>query len=66
MLWGLGVMLLLPTVAAPLSLFQIAADRARERGWLRAGLNLCGAMVVGAVWLAAVAYTAYRAYRALP
>ena len=59
-------MLLLPALAAPLSLFQIAADRARERRWLRAGLYLCGALVVGAVWLAAVGYTAYRAYRALP
>ena len=66
LLWALGAMLLLPTLVAPLGLLQIAAERARERRWLHAGLYLCGAMLAGATWLAAVGYSAYRTYRALP
>lgn len=59
LLWGLGVLLLLPLAAAPIGLFL----EGRKRG---AAGYLLGAVVAGVAWLAAVGWCGWRAVLAIP
>ena len=58
-LWGLGVLFLLPLVAATIGLF--VEGRKPDKA-----AHLLGALLTGLVWLAAVAYCGYRAVLAVP
>ncbi len=64
--WALGILLLLPLLAAPIGLFLSGRDRLKERQWGGAVGNFLGFLLVGGVWLAAVGYLGLRAYLAMP
>ena len=66
LLWGLGVMLLMPLVAAPIALLLAGKEKLSERSWAIALTRVLGGLMFGMVWIAAVGYCAYRAYLAVP
>ena len=65
LLWGLGVLALLPMAAAPVGMFLISREKISERR-PSAAAYLLGSLLIGLAWLAAVGYCAYRGYLAIP
>lgn len=66
LLWGMGVLFLLPLASAPIGLFLLGMAKISEHRWAAAAARLAGSLLLGLVWLAAVGYCAYRAYLAIP
>lgn len=66
MLWGLGVLALLPMAGASIGLFLTGREKIGERRWPGAAASLLGSLLLGLAWLAAVGYCAYRGYLAIP
>lgn len=65
LLWGLGVLFLLPLAATPIGLFLIGREKIRERQWPGAAAALLGSLLLGLAWMAAVGYCAYQGYLAI-
>jgi len=66
LLWGIGVLSILPLAAAPIGLFLDAREKFGERRWPAAAARLLGALLAGIAWSVAAGYCAYRGYRAIP
>jgi hypothetical protein len=66
LLWGLGVLLLLPLVTAPIGLFLLGVEKSRAGQRGGGAAFMLGALLAGAAWLAAIGYCAYRGYLAIP
>lgn len=66
LLWGLGTLLLLPLVSAPIGLFLLSGEKSKAGQRGSAAACALGALIAGAAWLAAIGYCAYRGYLSIP
>lgn len=66
LLWAFGVFLLLPFIGSIIALFIHGMEMAAARRWPAAVLSLLGSVMLGAGWLCAAGYVAWRGYLAIP
>jgi hypothetical protein len=66
LLWGLGVLFLLPLASAPIGLFLLGGEKSKAGQRAGAAASMLGALLAGAAWLAAIGYCAYRGYLSIP
>ena len=64
--WSVGAFLCMSLAGLPFASLFEAAGCLRERKFVHAAGYLLAAVVAGAIWIGAVGYCAYRAYRAVP
>jgi hypothetical protein len=66
LLWGLGLLFLLPLAGTVAVLFMEAAEKRRKGERAGAVGILLAALLAAALWLAAVGYVGHRAWLAIP